>query len=66
MSDVLQVLPIYAFMLIPVWIPLGTAIVGAVADAIVAPVRPAARRFVVPARRGVSAGRPVPAGGTAR
>lgn len=66
MSDVLQVLPIYAFMLIPVWIPLGAALVGAVADAVSAPARMSRRRSVVPARREVSAGRPVPAGGTAR
>jgi hypothetical protein len=62
MSDLLQILPIYAFMLIPVWIPLAAITIGALSDAIRGPVR-----RVAPARRAVrTAGPRVPAAGTAR
>ena len=43
MSDLLQLLPIYLFMLIPVWIPLATVALGAVSDALRAPGRVAGR-----------------------
>ncbi|MFC7504211.1 hypothetical protein ACOACQ_15310 [Nocardioides sp. CPCC 206347] len=62
MKDLLQVLPIYAFMLIPVWIPLIAMTVGGLRDMIAAP----ARRASQPAVRTVrSAGPRVPAAGTA-
>lgn len=62
MSDVLQILPIYAFMLIPVWIPLAAMSIGGLTDL----VRGASRR-AAPAHRTVSpVGPRVPAGGTAR
>lgn len=44
MSDLLQLLPIYTFMLIPVWIPLVTAAFGLVSDAIKAPARAVVHR----------------------
>lgn len=37
MSDLLQLLPIFTFMLIPVWIPLVAAAFGLVSDAVKAP-----------------------------
>ena len=62
MNDVLQLLPVYAFMLIPVWIPLTTALLGRVYDVLRAPVRrtPARKAALRPA------GPRVPAAGTAR
>ena len=36
MSDLLQVLPIYAFMLIPVWIPLIAMSLGGLSDLVAA------------------------------
>lgn len=51
MSDLLQLLPIYAFMLIPVWIPIATMTVGAISDAVKAPARPAGHHRAVAAER---------------
>ncbi len=70
MSDLLQLLPIYTFMLIPLWIPLIAAAVGLVADAVKAPAKAAAHHAAArPAGRhtGVSpVGPRVLAEGTAR
>lgn len=71
MSDLLQLLPIYLFMLIPVWIPLATMTFGALHDAIAAPARRtgssrAAQHRAVHAAREISpAGPRVHAAGTA-
>lgn len=43
MSDLLQLVPIFTFMLIPLWIPLIAAAVGLVADMVKAPAKAAAR-----------------------
>jgi len=43
MSDLMQLLPIFTFMLIPVWIPLAAAAFGLVSDAIKAPAKVVAR-----------------------
>ncbi|UUW91228.1 hypothetical protein ABFU82_21365 [Nocardioides sp. WV_118_6] len=39
MRDLLQLVPIYAFMLIPVWIPLAAVTIGALLD-VLRPVGP--------------------------
>ncbi len=66
MKDLLQVLPIYAFMLIPVWIPLIAMTVGGLRDMIAAPARRASQPKVQPLGRTVSSAGPrVPAAGTA-
>lgn len=70
MRDVMTLVPIFAFMLIPLWIPLAAMAFGALHDAVVAPARMArsARRTAAaqPAHRAVSpAGPRVPAAGTA-
>lgn len=67
MSDLLQLLPIYAFMLIPVWIPLVTMTVGGLRDAIAAPARGTATqpRAAHAAQRVSPSGPRVPAAGTA-
>ncbi|WP_182378770.1 hypothetical protein [Nocardioides sp. WS12] len=67
MSDLLQLLPIYAFMLIPVWIPLIAMTVGGLRDAISAPARRATAPRAAHAARAVSrsGGPRVPAAGTA-
>ena len=39
MNDLLQLVPMFAFMLIPVWIPLAAAAFGLVSDAIKAPAK---------------------------
>lgn len=69
MSDLLQVLPIYAFMLIPVWIPLIAMTVGGLRDMITAPARRTSQARVQPAHaaRAVSrsGGPQVRAAGTA-
>ncbi|HWJ09730.1 MAG TPA: hypothetical protein VNS46_10165 [Nocardioides sp.] len=46
MHDLLQLLPIYTFMLIPVWIPLVAAAFGLLSDAITSPARVARRHGV--------------------
>ena len=70
MNDLLQLVPIFAFMLIPVWIPLVAAAFGLVYDAIKAPARAVAHQGAARAagrHAGVSpAGPPVLAEGTAR
>ena len=81
MRDLLQLVPIFAFMLIPVWIPLVAMVCGAVHDALRATVGPSARAARRTASSGVSsgassgassrvpvsrAGRPVRSAGTAR
>ena len=66
MSDLLQLLPIFTFMLIPVWIPLIAMVVGALSDLAKAPKKVAGARSAAPARSVSPAGRPVPAAGTAR
>lgn len=67
MSDLLPLLPIYAFMLIPVWIPLIAMTFGGLRDVIAAPARRTSRVTAQPAHaRTVSpAGPRVPAAGTA-
>lgn len=71
MSDLLQLLPIYLFMLIPVWIPLITMTFGALHDAFsptrrAASARAAAQHRAVPTVREISpAGPRVHAAGTA-
>ncbi|GAA3549787.1 hypothetical protein [Nocardioides daeguensis] len=72
MHDLMTLVPIFAFMLIPLWIPLAAMAFGALHDAVLAPAR-AARRTTTggvaqPAPRGaVNPGGPrVPAAGTAR
>lgn len=70
MSDLLQLLPIYTFMLIPLWIPLIAAGVGLVSDLVKAPakavVRAEARAEARHAAHLSPAGPPVLAEGTAR
>lgn len=44
MSDLLQLLPIYTFMLIPVWIPVVAAVFGLASDAIKAPAKAVAHQ----------------------
>lgn len=51
MSDLLQILPIFTFMLIPVWIPLVAAAFGLATDAIKAPARVASPGAARPAGR---------------
>lgn len=63
MSDLLQVLPIYAFMLIPVWIPLIAMTIGGLRDMLAAPARRTRQTVVRTVSH--SAGRQVPAAGTA-
>ena len=53
MNDLLQLVPMFAFMLIPVWIPLVAAAFGLVSDTIKAPAKAVAHHGA--ARR---AGRP--------
>ncbi|GAA4084460.1 hypothetical protein ACFFOS_21695 [Nocardioides kongjuensis] len=66
MHDVMTLVPIFAFMLIPLWIPLAAMAFGALHDAVVAPAR-AARRTASAHRAPVSpVGPRVPAAGTAR
>lgn len=59
----MTLLPIYAFMLIPVWIPMIAMAIGGLTDAV-----QASRAAASHAARStsVSAGRPAPAAGTAR
>ena len=68
MHDLMTLVPIFAFMLIPLWIPLAAMAFGALHDAVVAPARVA--RVSRSARRTTQAvspaGPPVPAAGTAR
>lgn len=71
MRDVMTLVPIFAFMMIPLWIPLAAMVFGALHDAVVAPARSArsARRTAAarPAHEAVSpVGPRVPAAGTAR
>ncbi|GAA1507278.1 hypothetical protein GCM10009788_09020 [Nocardioides humi] len=71
MRDLMTLVPIFAFMLIPVWIPLAAMAFGALHDAVVAPARraraPRRTRQAQPGHRAVSpAGPRVPAAGTAR
>lgn len=74
MRDLMTLVPIFAFMLIPLWIPLAAMAFGALHDAVVAPARMARRtaaRAAHPAppahRAAVSpVGPRVPAAGTAR
>lgn len=68
MRDVMTLVPIFAFMLIPVWIPLVAMVLGALHDAVAGPARLARRTTRQPAHRSsVSpAGPRVPAAGTAR
>ncbi|MCX6398821.1 MAG: hypothetical protein NTX33_02680 [Propionibacteriales bacterium] len=67
MTDLLQLLPIYLFMLIPVWIPLIAMTIGGLRDAISAPARRVAAqpRAGHAARKVSPAGPRVPAAGTA-
>ena len=51
MSDLAKMLPIYLFMLIPVWIPLATMACGALVDAIKAPAKVGARTAAPAGRR---------------
>lgn len=63
MRDLMTLLPIFAFMLIPVWIPMIAMIVGALRDAAFGRTTPTVR----PAARRVSpAGPQVLVAGTAR
>jgi hypothetical protein len=39
MHDLMTLVPIFAFMLIPLWIPLAAMAFGALHDAVVAPAR---------------------------
>lgn len=66
MSDLMQLVPIFAFMLIPVWIPLVAAAFGLVSDAIKAPARAVARAEGRQATHLSPAGPRVLAEGTAR
>lgn len=62
----MTLLPIYAFMLIPVWIPIVAMLIGGVSDTVRAS-RTAATTAASTARAAtVSGGRQVPAAGTAR
>lgn len=58
MSDLLQLLPIFTFMLIPVWIPLVAAAFGLLSDAIKAPAKAVAHQGAT----GRHAGRVSPVG----
>lgn len=71
MSDLLQLVPIYAFMLIPVWIPLAAVLIGALSDVVRAPAKAVAHhQAAAPAhsagRRISPAGPRVAAAGTSR
>ena len=70
MSDLLQLLPIYTFMLIPLWIPLVAVVVGALTDAVKAPAKAVAHHQAAPAhsagRRISPVGPQVAAAGTSR
>lgn len=70
MSDLMTMLPIFAFMLIPVWIPVIAMTFGGLSDVVRASRSTASRVAHTPhhARRTapVSVGRPVPAAGTAQ
>lgn len=69
MSDLMQLVPIFTFMLIPVWIPLVAAAFGLVSDAIKAPAKAVAHHGTAPAGRDASVspvGPRVLAEGTAR
>lgn len=57
MSDALKILPIFVFMLTPLFLPLIGVIVGTVVDLIKAPARLAATS----ATQGAHAARPAPA-----
>jgi hypothetical protein len=72
MHDLMTLVPIFAFMLIPLWIPLAAMAFGALHDAVVAPARMARRtasaHAAQPANRASVSpvGPRVPAAGTAR
>lgn len=71
MNDLLQLLPIYTFMLIPVWIPLAAVLFGALSDLVKAPAKAVAHhQAAVPAhsagRRVSPVGPRVAAAGTSR
>lgn len=71
MSDLLQLVPIYAFMLIPVWIPMAAVAFGALIDVVKAPAKvvaphPSAAPAHSAGRRISSAGPRVAAAGTSR
>ncbi|MCR1781098.1 hypothetical protein KVF89_01005 [Nocardioides carbamazepini] len=74
MRDVMTLVPIFAFMLIPVWIPLVAMAFGALHDAVAAPARLARSARGITARPAHRApggsvspvGPRVPAAGTAR
>lgn len=66
MSDLMQLVPIYTFMLIPVWIPLVSAAFGLVSDALKAPAKAVARADARHAGKLSPAGPRVLAEGTAR
>ncbi|TQK68740.1 MULTISPECIES: hypothetical protein [unclassified Nocardioides] len=68
MRDLLTLVPIFAFMLIPLWIPLAAMAFGALHDVVAAPGRLARRTVAQPAHRAAISpvGPRVPAAGTAR
>ena len=74
MHDLMTLVPIFAFMLIPLWIPLAAMAFGALHDAVLAPARVArssrSARSARSARRTSPEVSPVgprvPAAGTAR
>ncbi len=49
MRDLMTLLPIFAFMMIPVWIPLVAMAFGALHDAVLAPAKLARRTTKAPA-----------------
>ncbi|MBM7517755.1 hypothetical protein [Nocardioides nitrophenolicus] len=61
----MTLVPIFAFMLIPLWIPLAAMAFGALHDAVAAPARLRRRTTTEPARVSPSGPR-VRAAGTAR
>lgn len=72
MHDLMTLVPIFAFMLIPLWIPLAAMAFGALHDAVVAPARAVRRTTAAhapqPAHRAAVSpvGPRVPAAGTAQ
>lgn len=48
MHDLMTLVPIFAFMLIPLWIPLAAMAFGALHDAVRVPARAARRTAVSP------------------
>ncbi len=66
MRDLMQLVPIFTFMLIPVWIPLVAAAFGLVSDAVKAPAKAVARADARHAGQVSPVGPRVLAEGTAR